>query len=292
MKIPVVVSHPQKFWYKLSSFLGNRRRQTLAIAALCTIILIVLLLSTQIISTDGLEITLPERNLAPSLAHPFGTDWLGRDMLTRTLHGLSLSLWVGLLTATVSAVIGLILGTLSATLGGKVDAVIVWVIDVFFSLPHLVLIILVAFAMGGGTQGLIIAIALTHWPSLARLLRAEVLQLKSAAYVQLSAKLGHSPLWIACHHILPHLIPQFLVGLILLFPHAILHEAGLTFLGLGISAQTPAIGIILSESMRYLSAGYWWLAVLPGAALLIAVQTFDILGQSLRALLDPKTSQG
>lgn len=292
MKFPVVVSHPQKFWYKLSGFLGNRRRQTLAIATLCTIILLGLLLSTQIISTDGLEITLPERNSAPSFAHPFGTDWLGRDMLTRTLHGLSLSLWVGLLTATVSAVLGLILGTLSATLGGKVDAVIVWVIDVFFSLPHLVLIILVAFAIGGGTQGLIIAIALTHWPSLARLLRAEVLQIKSSAYVELSAKLGHSPLWIARHHILPHLIPQFLVGLILLFPHAILHEASLTFLGLGLSAQTPAIGIILSESMRYLSAGYWWLAVLPGAALLIAVQTFDILGQSLRALLDPKTSQG
>jgi peptide/nickel transport system permease protein len=292
MKRQIAVSHPQKFWGQLSGLLGNRRRQTLAIAALCSIILITLLFSTQIIGTAGLEIALTQRNLPPSLAHPFGTDWLGRDMLTRTLHGLSLSLWVGLLTAVVSAVLGLILGTVSATLGGKVDAVIIWIIDVFFSLPHLVLIILVAFAMGGGTQGLIIAIALTHWPSLARILRAEVLQIKSSAYVELSAKLGHSPLWIARHHILPHLIPQFLVGLILLFPHAILHEAGLTFLGLGLSAQTPAIGIILSESMRYLSAGYWWLAVLPGAGLLLAVQTFDILGASLRALLDPKTSQG
>ncbi len=270
---------------------SNRRSRILVMIGLCTLILSVLLLITHIISSEGLEISLSTRNQPPTLAHPFGTDWLGRDMLVRTLHGLNLSLWVGLLTATVSAIFGLILGTISATLGGRVDAVITWIIDVFFSLPHLVLIILVAFAAGGGTRGLIISIALTHWSGLARILRAEVFQVKSSDYVQLSAKLGHSPLWIAYHHMLPHLVPQFLVGLVLLFPHAILHEAGLTFLGLGISPETPAIGIILSESMRYLSAGYWWLAVLPGVALLIAVQTFEILGQSLRALLDPKTSQ-
>jgi peptide/nickel transport system permease protein len=229
------------------------------------------------------------RNQPPTFTHPFGTDWLGRDMLTRTLHGFSLT--IGLLTAICSAVIALAIGSTSAILGGKVDAFITWIIDVFLSLPHLVLIILVAFAVGGGVPGVFVSITLTHWTNLARLLRAEVLQLRSADYVQLSAKLGHSPLWIARHHMLPHLVPQFLVGLVLLFPHAILHEAGLTFLGLGLPPETPAIGIILSEAMRYLSAGYWWLAVLPGGLLLIAVQTFDILGQSLRAILDPKTSQ-
>jgi peptide/nickel transport system permease protein len=271
--------------------LGNRRRRTLVLIVLCVLVLGILLLGTQLLGTEGLEISLTQQNQPPSLAHPFGTDWLGRDMLTRTVHGLSLSLWVGLLTAAISAVIGLLLGTLSATMGGMVDAIITWLIDVFFSLPHLVLLILVAFAAGGGVKGLIIAITLTHWPLLARVLRAEVLQVKSSDYVQLSSKLGHSPLWIARHHMLPHLVPQFLVGLILLFPHAILHEAGLTFLGLGLPPEIPAIGIILSESMRYLSAGYWWLAVLPGVALLLAAKIFDILGQSLRALLDPKTSQ-
>jgi peptide/nickel transport system permease protein len=260
--------------------------------ALCVIVLSILLLGTQLIGKAGLEISLQKRNQPPTLAHPFGTDWLGRDMFTRTLHGLSLSLWVGLLTASFSAVIALVLGTLSATLGGKVDAFIIWIIDVFFSLPHLVLVILIAFAVGGGVKGLIIAITITHWMNLARLLRAEVLQIKSSDYVQLSSKLGHSPLWIARNHILPHLVPQFLVGLILLFPHAILHEAGLTFLGLGLPPEIPAIGIILSESMRYLSTGYWWLAVMPGIALLLAVKSFDILGQSLLALFDPKTSQG
>jgi peptide/nickel transport system permease protein len=270
----------------------NRRQRTLAIAILCLSILLLLLLGTPLAGTEGLEINLPARNLPPAWTHPFGTDWLGRDLWTRTLHGLSLSLWVGLLTAGCSAVIALLLGTISATMGGKVDAFITWIIDVFLSLPHLVLIILVAFAAGGGVGGLFLSVAITHWMGLARLLRAEVLQVKSSDYVQLSAKLGRSPLWITHHHMLPHLIPQFIVGLVLLFPHAILHEAGLTFLGLGLPPDLPAIGIILSESMRYLSAGYWWLGVLPGIALLIAVKAFDLLGASLRALLDPKTSQG
>lgn len=292
MKLPTAISTPQTLGRKLSLIFSNRRSRTLVLIALCVLILSILLLGTQLIGKAGLEISLQERNQPPTLAHPFGTDWLGRDMFTRTLHGLSLSLWVGLLTASFSAVIALVLGTLSATLGGKVDAFIIWIIDVFFSLPHLVLVILIAFAIGGGVKGLIIAITITHWMNLARLLRAEVLQVKSSDYVQLSSKLGHSPLWIARNHILPHLLPQFLVGLILLFPHAILHEAGLTFLGLGLPPEIPAIGIILSESMRYLSTGYWWLAVMPGVALLIAVKTFDILGQSLLALLDPKTSQG
>jgi len=168
---------------------------------------------------------------------------------------------------------------------------ITWLIDLFFSLPHLVLLILISFVLGGGLRGVIIAVAFTHWPGLARIIRAEVLQLKSAEYIQLSARLGHSPAWIARHHMLPHLIPQFIVGLILLFPHAILHEAGITFIGIGLSPHTPAIGIILSESMRHLSTGYWWLAVLPGAALLIVVKIFDVLGENVRTLLDPKTSQ-
>ncbi|MBD2534697.1 ABC transporter permease [Nostoc flagelliforme FACHB-838] len=292
MKLPTAISNHQTLGRKLPLIFSNRRSRTLMLIALCAIILSILLLGTQLIGKAGLEISLQERNQPPTLAHPFGTDWLGRDMFTRTVHGLSLSLWVGLLTASFSAVIALLLGTLSATLGGKVDAFIIWIIDVFFSLPHLVLVILIAFALGGGVKGLIIAITITHWMNLARLLRAEVLQIKSSDYVQLSSKLGHSSLWIARNHILPHLVPQFLVGLILLFPHAILHEAGLTFLGLGLPPEIPAIGIILSESMRYLSTGYWWLAVMPGVALLLAVKSFDILGQSLLALFDPKTSQG
>jgi peptide/nickel transport system permease protein len=274
-----------------SSIRFNRRQITLWTIALCILALIAIVLSGSFISDAGLDPALTQRNQPPSFAHLFGTDWLGRDMLTRSLYGMSLSVRVGLLAASFSAIIGTGLGLAAGTLGGKVDAVITWIIDVFFSLPHLVLLIMIAFAVGGGTEGVIIAVALTHWTSLARIIRAETLQVSSSDYVQLSYKMGRSPVWIARHHILPHVIPQLLVGLILLFPHAILHEAALSFIGIGLSPHTPAIGIILAESMRNLSTGYWWVGVLPGLLLLFAVKAFDTLGENVRALIDPKTSQ-
>lgn len=271
--------------------LRNRRGRTILGIVLCLLFLGLVISSTSLLGQEGLRTNLEARNQSPHLAAPFGTDWLGRDMLTRTLMGLSLSLRVGLLAAAVSAVIAITLGVLAGVFGGWVDAVISWLVDVFLSLPHLVLLILISFAVGGGVTGVVVAIALTHWPSLTRVIRAETLAVKSTDYVHLSARLGRSPWWIARRHMLPHLVPQFLVGLILLFPHAILHEAGLTFVGIGLSPHTPAIGIILAESMRHLSTGYWWLAVLPGLALLLSVKAFDILGENVRSLLDPKTSQ-
>lgn len=270
---------------------NNRRQKTLSAIVIGSIFLLGIIISPWILGDTGLSTALTQRNQPPSWGHPFGTDWLGRDMLRRSLHGLSLSLRVGLLAASVSAVIGTGLGLIAGTVGGWVDAVIIWIIDVFFSLPHLVLLILIAFAVSGGTRGVIIAVALTHWTSLARVIRAEVLQVSSADYVQLSRRLGKPPLWIARHHMVPHVVPQLLVGLILLFPHAILHEAALSFIGIGLSPHLPAIGIILAESMRHLSTGYWWLGVMPGGLLLLSVKAFDWLGENVRSLLDPKTSQ-
>ena len=274
-----------------ASLQWNRRSRTFLTIAGCLLFFLLLVAARFWIGDTGLQTALTERNQPPSFAHPLGTDWLGRDMLTRTLHGLVLSLRVGLLAALISALLGTLLGLSAAIFGGVTDTLITWLVDLFFSLPHLVLLILISFALGGGLRGTLIAVAITHWPGLTRVIRAEAMQVKSSDYVQLSARLGHSPWWIAYHHLLPHIVPQFIVGLILLFPHAILHEAGLTFVGIGLSPHTPAIGIILSESMRHLSTGYWWLGVFPGLALLIAVKAFDILGEQVRTLLDPKTSQ-
>lgn len=270
---------------------GNRRRRTLWTAGLSLAFLFFLLVFGRGRSENGLATHLELRNQPPSFVYPFGTDWMGRDMLTRTLRGLTVSLLVGLAASVLSAGLGLLLGLASATFGGKMDMLITWLIDLFMSLPHLVALILISFTMGGGLTGVVISVTATHWTGLARLIRAEVLQIKTAEYIQLSARLGRSRLWIARHHILPHLLPQFLVGLILLFPHAILHEAGITFIGIGLSPHQPAVGIILSESMRHLSTGRWWLAVLPGLALLVMVKAFDVLGESVRALVDPKTAQ-
>lgn len=264
----------------------NVRQRTMVTIVLSSVFLLVIVVAGLLIDIQNITINLEQKNEAPSFTHWFGTDWLGRDMLQRTLKGLTLSLGVGLLAAFASTVIALILSLL-ASWNKTADHIVTWLIDLFLSVPHLVTLILISFAAGGGFRGVVIGLALTHWPSLARLLRAEVLQIKTAEYVGISRQLGKNRLWIAKHHFLPHLVPQLIVGFILLFPHAILHEAAITFLGFGLSTETPAIGIILSEAMRYLSTGYWWLAFFPGLSLLIMVGLFDVLGRNIRKLFDP-----
>ncbi len=265
----------------------NRRQRTIITTAVIGILLLSIILGGLLLSNERITTNLEARNQAPSFSHPFGTDWLGRDMLTRTIKGLTLSIFVGLIAAAISTIIALVLGIAAATMGNRVDTIVTWLVDLFMSIPHLVALILIAVALGGGMRGVVIGVALTHWPSLTRVVRGEVLQLRSTEYVQISRRMGKSRWWIAAQHIVPHLIPQMLVGLVLLFSHAILHEASITFLGFGLSPHQPAIGIILSESMRYLSVGMWWLAFFPGLSLLIIVRLFDILGDNLRKLMDP-----
>ena len=265
----------------------NRRMRTLLTILIAIVFLVSVVLGSILLDEGRIATNLHERNSPPSLEHLFGTDWLGRDMFTRTIMGLTLSMGVGLIGAIGSTSIALILGIASATMGKVVDRLISWLIDLFLSVPHLVTLILIAFTLGGGFKGIVLGIALTHWPSLARVIRAEVMQIRSAPFVQVSQKMGKSRWWIAMHHILPHLVPQILVGFMLLFPHTILHEAAITFLGLGLSPHEPAIGIILSESMRYLSSGMWWLAFFPGLCLLMIVRTFDVIGENLRKIIEP-----
>ncbi len=267
----------------------DRRSQTLFFISGCLVLFGAVFVGAWLYGEQGEVTSLLSRKLPPSLQHPFGTDWLGRDMLARTLKGLRVSLFVGLSAAMCSATIALLLGLMAATLGKTVDGIVTWLVDVAMATPHLVLLILISFACGGGAKGVIIAVAASHWPSLTRVIRAEVMQLRSSDYVLLSRQLGKSQMFIARKHLLPHVFPQFVVGLLLLFPHAILHAAALTFLGFGMSPHTPAIGVLLAESMRYLSMGLWWLAVAPGVALVITVKAFDALGSNVRALLSPRT---
>ena len=224
-------------------------------------------------------------------AHPFGTDWMGRDMLARTLSGLSTSVVLGLVAACVSSVIAVILGAAAALCGPKVDAVVSWLIDLMMGVPHIVLLVLISYALGKGFWGVAVGVAITHWPNLARVVRAEILQCKQSDFVMAARRMGKSSAYIAIHHMVPFVLPQFVVGLVLMFPHAILHEASITFLGFGLPPEMPAIGVILSESMGYLTTGMWWLAVFPGVALVAAVMLFDAAGESLRKLIDPHTSQ-
>ena len=222
-----------------------------------------------------------KKNLKPCLSYPFGTDWMGRDVFLRTICGLSLSIRIGCLTAGISAVIAFFMGIFAA-MGKWADYVVCMLIDLVMGIPHMLLLVLISFAVGKGLFGVIVGISLTHWTSLARLIRGEVLGLKKAPYMKISLKLGTGRLQAAVRHMTPHLLPQVFVGAILLFPHAILHEAGITFLGFGLSPEQPAVGIILSESMRYLAMGKWWLSLFPGLMLVMVVILFHYLGKKVQ----------
>lgn len=269
----------------------NRRTQVVILTAFMTIILIAVFSFGLLIPDDAVVGSFLSAKQPPSLAHPFGTDALGRDLFLRTLKGMAVSMTVGTAASMISAVIAVFVGIAAATGSKRVDALINWFIDVVMGVPHTILVILISFALGRGLKGLLVGIAATHWCSLARLIRGEVLQLRSQQYVAVSRKLGKSGGWILVHHLLPHLVPQFVVGLILLFPHAILHEASVSFLGFGLPPEQPAIGIILSESMRYIQTGMWWSAVLPGLTLVLIVLLVDKLGDNLRMIMDPYSAQ-
>ena len=268
---------------KYSKF-SNPHLRRMAWAALFFLALFTLRLA---LSKQGLDTNLAIREQPPSLEHIFGTDFLGRDMLTRTVYGLMVSLKVGLLASLVSALIALTLGLAAAVLGKWADVTVSWLVDTFMALPHLVLLILISFAVGGGEKGVLIAVALSHWPALTRVIRAEALQLKSAPYIILAKKLGQNPWKIATRHFLPQLLPQFIIGLLLLFPHVILHEAALSFLGFGLNPHTPAVGILLAEALRHLSTGFWWLGVIPGFCLLVTVKIFDTFGMGVKKYFTP-----
>ena len=269
----------------------NRRTKVVLLSAVLALLFVAVYLAGILLPDTLAEPSFLNTKLPPSVEHPFGTDALGRDLFFRTLKGLSVSMTVGLLASVISAVIAVIVGIAAAMGSKRVDNLINWIIDLVMGVPHMVLIMLISVAFGRGLKGLLIGVAATHWCSLARLIRAEVMQLRSQQYVAVSRKLGKSSGWILINHLLPHLVPQFFVGLVLLFPHAILHEAAISFLGYGLPPDQPAIGIILSESMKYLSAGLWWPAVFPGLTLLLIVLLVDKLGDNLRMIIDPYSAQ-
>lgn len=278
---------------KMSKFdvLGsmNLRTKTLLAIGLSAFILILVVVISLFIDPTSITTDWSIMNQPPSFEHWFGTDWLGRDMFTRTLKGLGLSVQIGFFASVLSSIIAVALAFL-ASFNKYLDSFVSWLIDVFLSIPHILLIILISIALGGGAVGVLIGVAFTHWTSLARVLRAEIKRIKTSEFVTLSERFGKSKFWIARKQILPLVTSQIIVGTILIFPHAIMHEASVTFLGFGLSPHEPAIGIILSESMKYLATGDWWLALFPGLALLILVLLFDIAGENIKKMLDPTSA--
>ncbi len=268
------------------------RRASLVACVACLGALAALFIIGALLGDAATVTDLSMKNLPPSPAHPFGTDQLGRDMLVRTVAGLSTSIGIGFLAALASAFLALVLGCAAALGPRRVDAAVTWLVDLACALPHIILLILISFALGKGVAGVVVGVALTHWPNLCRVIRAEILQVRESRPVAIAAQLGRTRTQIAVRHMLPAVMPQFTVGLVLLFPHAILHEAAITFLGFGLSPETAAVGIILSESMGYLAAGMWWLAVFPGAALVGVTLLFNGAGKNLSRVLGLQRERG
>lgn len=265
----------------------NTRAKILLYIVLALIYLAGVLLWGILMDPEAYAVDYSAKFLPPGAGHLFGTDLMGRDMLFRCIKGLSTSIVIGMLAAAFSSLIALAAGVAAAVIGGKIDHFINWCVDLCMGMPHLVLLILISFMLGRGLKGVMAAVALTHWPELTRIVRAEVLQIRGEQYVQAAYRLGKTRLQVAREHIFPHVLPVYLIGVVLLFPHAIMHEASITFLGFGLSAEEPAIGVILSESMKHIATGKWWLALFPGILLLAAIMLFDVIGENLKKLLNP-----
>lgn len=265
--------------------MANQRLRLVTMLVLATALTAAVLIAAGLVEPSALTPTSGQRNLPPSWKHPLGTDWLGRDLAARTVHGMRLSLGIGI--AAGLGATGVAVGV--ALVGGLgprwVDHCASWLTDATLGLPQVVLSLLVSFAVGGGAAGVITAITVTGWPPLARLLRAEVLATRAAEFVEYSRAQGRSPL----PHVLSALAPQTIVGAVIALPHAIVHESMLTFLGFGIEPTTPSVGIILSEGTRYLAHGQWWAVVGPIVMLVSFALVLDRAGDLARRLTHPVT---
>lgn len=218
----------------------------------------------------------------------FGTDRFGRDMLSRMLIGARISISVGLIAVCISMFTGIFLGSLAGYYGGKVDASIQWLMNVIWSLPTLLLVIAFALALGKGLWQIFFAIGMSMWVDVARLVRGQVLGLKEKEFVEAARVLGLSDMRILFRHILPNLAGPLTVVAAANFASAILLEAGLSFLGLGVQAPAPSWGQMIKEHYGYIVLDSAYLAIIPGLAIMLLVMSFNFVGNGLRDSLDVK----
>jgi peptide/nickel transport system permease protein len=226
----------------------------------------------------------------PSFEHPFGTDDLGRDLLSRVIYGSRYTLLVGIGVVIIVAVLGSILGFLAGYYGGKIDTIIMRMVDVMLAIPALVLALAIAGALGGGIWNVIIAIGAVGWTQFARLVRGEVLRIRESEYIQAARALGAGDFKIISKHIAPNMMAPVIVYITLYIPSAILWAASLSFLGLGVQPPYPEWGALIANGRSYISFA-WWIATIPGFAIMLTVLGFNFLGDGLRDALDPKMAK-
>ncbi|MFD5644154.1 ABC transporter permease [Streptomyces anulatus] len=224
----------------------------------------------------------------PSWAHPFGTDDVGRDLLLRCVYGLRVSLLVGLVAALTATVIGTAIGALAGAFGGWTDRVVMRVVDALSSVPHLLLGIFIVAMFRPGVWPVIISVALTHWLSTARIVRSEVLSLRSRPFIDAAVSGGASRTRVIVRHLLPGVLPQAGLAAVLMVPHAMWHESALSFLGLGLPAHQASLGNLVQSARGSLLAGDWWPTLFPGLFLIIPTLALAGLAGAWRDRINPR----
>ncbi len=223
--------------------------------------------------------------LPPSSENFFGTDHAGRDLFVRLASGLRVSLLIAAICAVLAMVLGMLVGSVSAALGGRTDRITMRVIDAVNAVPHLLLGVVIVAMFRGSIPAIIASIALTHWTQVARIVRAEVLSVRSLEYVEASRLLGRTRAQILRRHFLPAALGQGIVATVMLLPHAIWHESTLSFLGLGLSPDRASLGTLLQEAQAEVLMGGWWALVFPALLLVAATLAFAACGSGLGAKL-------
>lgn len=255
--------------------------------AIIGVLILVALFAPWIAPHDPLRQDLGAALLPPSGTHWFGTDEFGRDVFSRLVHGTRITLFIVTLVTVVVGPLGMAVGVVSGYFGGRVDAVCMRVADVFLSFPSLVLALAFVAALGPGLDHAVLAIALTAWPPIARLARAEAMTLRQADFIVAAQLQGASHVRMLWRHVAPLCLPSVLVRLTMNMASVVLTAAGLGFLGLGAQPPLPEWGAMISEGRRYMLDS-WWTVAAPGAAILAVSMAFNLLGDGLNDALDPR----
>ncbi len=237
------------------------------------------------------ELSPQGRGSPPSWSHPFGTDYLGRDIFSRTLVATRISMLVGVIAVAIALIIGLILGPISGYYGGWVDSVIMRLADIFFAFPYILFVLLIMVVLGPGFVNVFIAIGILGWATYARLNRGSVLSVKSMEYVEAARAQGASDLRVIFRHVLPNTMAPVYVAIAMGVGGAIVTEAALSYLGIGIQPPNASWGKMISDYLSYFWAGSWWMLTFPSIALTVTVFGFISFGNGLRDATDPKLKE-
>lgn len=266
------------------------RRQPLgAISGLMIIIMLLVAIFADFVAPmDPLKINFVDQLSPPSAAYPLGTDELGRDILSRIIYGSRTALLIGFVAAFVGAFAGLVLGVTSAYLGGMFDLVLQRIMDVFMAFPLIIMALAIVSVFGSGTGNVIIAITIPFIPKCARVVRSSALALREIPYIDAARACGFSHARIVLAHMIPNVMAPFLIMLTSFVGQAILLEASLSYLGLGVQEPTAAWGLMLRGGAEQFFESAPWVAIFPGLAITLAVFAFNLFGDSLRDALDPK----